>query len=72
MKKLFRSNADRKITGLCGGLSQYIGLDATLIRLFFVILTFLTGGSMILFYALAALIVPKDPGYYDIEKYSMY
>ncbi|WP_426450074.1 PspC domain-containing protein [Paenibacillus sp. S-38] len=61
MKRWYRSVSDNKITGLCGGLAQYLNLDPTLLRVLVVILTFASSGSLILFYFLAALMVPKEP-----------
>lgn len=49
------------ITGLCGGLAQYFNLDATLVRVGFVVLEFLTAGLLIIGYFIVALIVPKEP-----------
>ncbi|AEI46156.1 PspC domain-containing protein [Paenibacillus mucilaginosus] len=61
MKRWYRSVSDKKLTGLCGGLAQYLNLDPTLLRVLVVILTFASSGSLILFYFLAALMVPKEP-----------
>ncbi len=59
MKKLYRSKDDRKLFGVCGGLGQYFNLDATIVRLIFVILGLMHVG--VLFYILAALIIPEEP-----------
>ena len=37
MKKLYKSNTDKKICGVCGGIAEYLNTDATLIRLAFLI-----------------------------------
>jgi phage shock protein C len=42
-RKLYRSRSDRKLAGVCGGLAQYFNLDATLIRVLFVVLALLGG-----------------------------
>ena len=60
MKKLYRSRSNRKICGVCGGLSEYIGLDATVIRLIFALLACFTGVG-ILVYQIAALVIPYKP-----------
>lgn len=60
-KKLYRSQRDRKVLGLCGGLSDMLGVDATLLRLVVVVTTFFTGGALIAIYFIAALIIPKEP-----------
>ena len=59
MKKLYKSSQDRKIFGVCGGLGQYFNLDATLVRLAFVILGLMHIG--ILFYIIAAVVIPEEP-----------
>ncbi|WP_139991252.1 PspC domain-containing protein [Paenibacillus paridis] len=59
MKKLFRSTTDSKLTGLCGGLGQWLGIDSTIIRLLVVITSFFSFGAVILAYFIATLIVPK-------------
>ena len=58
---LFRSRTDRMCAGVCGGLGQYFGVDATLVRLFFVIATILTGGLVILVYLVMWIVVPELP-----------
>lgn len=62
-RKLYKSSLDKKICGVCGGLAEYFGIDATVIRLLIVFFT-LAGGSGILFYIVAALIMPDGPDYY--------
>lgn len=59
-KKLYRSRADRKIAGICGGLGKFLNLDSTVIRLIFVLLC-IAGGSGVLIYLIAALIIPEEP-----------
>jgi len=44
MKKLYLSNTDRKIAGVCGGLGEYFGIDPTIVRIFFIFLTILSFG----------------------------
>jgi phage shock protein C len=43
MKKLHRSRTDRKLSGVLGGLSDYLGIDASILRILFVILLIPTG-----------------------------
>jgi len=57
-KKLFKSNTDRKICGVCGGIAEYFGVDATLIRLAWVFVALL-GGTGLLAYIIAAIIMPE-------------
>lgn len=60
MKKLYRSRRDKKLFGLCGGLAEMLNVDATLLRILLIVITVITGGSMILIYILAGLVVPKE------------
>ncbi len=59
-KKLYRSRKDRMLSGVCGGLAEYIGIDPTIVRVLWVIIS-LVYGSGILIYIILALIVPKEP-----------
>jgi len=58
-KKLYRSLADKKLCGVCGGLGEYFEVDPTLIRLLWVIFTF-CGGAGLLAYIICAIIVPQQ------------
>ncbi len=57
-KQLFRSDRNRVIAGVCGGLGEYFGFDPILLRLLFVI-SALFGGISILPYLLAIIIIPR-------------
>ncbi len=59
-KRLFKSFQNKKICGVCGGLAEYFGLDATLVRLGWALLTVLVGSGIIL-YIIAAIIMPDPP-----------
>ncbi len=59
-KKLYKSATDKKIAGVCGGIAEYFNVDATLIRLAWVLFGLL-GGSGLLAYIIAALIMPEQP-----------
>lgn len=61
MTKLFRSQSDQKITGLCGGLARWSGIDATVIRLIAVAAALFSFGTVLIFYIIASIIVPKEP-----------
>ena len=58
MKKLCKSNTNKKICGVCGGIAEYLNADPTLIRLAFVVIAAIAG-SGVLAYILAALIMPE-------------
>lgn len=58
-QRLYRSRTDVMLGGVCGGLAGYLGLDPTLVRLFFVILALGTGIGVFL-YILLWIVVPAD------------
>jgi phage shock protein C len=58
-QKLYRSETNRMIAGVCGGLAKYFNVDATLVRLVFLLLFFL-GGSGFLLYFILWIIVPQE------------
>lgn len=60
-KKLYRSRTDRMISGVCGGLGKYLGIDPTLIRLVFVLLLLFGVGSGLILYIILMFIVPEEP-----------
>ena len=59
-KKLYKSNTDKKIAGVCGGIAEYFNIDATLVRLGWVVFSLL-GSSGLLAYIIAALVMPDRP-----------
>lgn len=59
-KRLYRSRTDRMIGGVCGGLGEYFGVDPTLLRLAFVLVT-LAGGAGILIYLVLLIVLPEKP-----------
>ncbi|MBI5232103.1 MAG: PspC domain-containing protein [Coriobacteriales bacterium] len=57
-----RSRSDRMIAGVLGGLGEYLGVDATLLRLGYALLTLITGVWLgIVVYIVAVVIVPEEP-----------
>lgn len=60
-KKLFKSRTDKRISGICGGLAQYFGVDATLVRIAFVALFFLGSGTPVFLYIAMSLLLEKEP-----------
>ena len=59
-KKLYKSNTDKKLCGVCGGLAEYLNVDSTVIRLILV-LAILFAGCGLLAYLVAALVLPNKP-----------
>lgn len=57
MKKLYRSETDKMLCGVCGGIAEYFDVDPTIIRLLWAVLA--CTGSGILAYIIAAVIIPR-------------
>jgi len=60
VKQLYRSNSERMIAGVAGGLGEYLNIDPTIIRLVFVA-TALLGGPGLIVYLIMWIIVPEEP-----------
>ncbi len=58
MNKLYRSKTNAMIAGVCGGLGEYLGIDPTLVRLLFVLLTVISGVGLLL-YLLLLILMPR-------------
>lgn len=60
-KKLYRSRTDRMIGGVCSGIARYFNIDATVVRLLFVLLAFISSGfPMLVAYLVLLLVVPEE------------
>lgn len=59
-KKLYRSRRDRKLFGVCGGVAEWLNVDATLVRVLTVLTVIFTGVPLFIYFVLA-LVVPKEP-----------
>ena len=60
-RKLYRSRTDKKLLGVLGGFAKYFNIDATILRIIYVLLALFAIGSPILIYLIAALIIPEEP-----------
>ena len=58
-KRLYRSESNRMLCGVCAGIAEYFGIDPTLVRLAWVLFCVL-GGSGVLAYILSAIIIPPE------------
>lgn len=67
MKKLYKSRTDKKLCGVIGGLAKYLGIDATILRIVYVLLSLFVLGCPILIYFVVALIIPYEPEITDVE-----
>lgn len=62
MKKLYLSNEDKKMAGVCGGIGEYFDTDPTLIRIAWIVVTIATGiVPGIIAYVVAAVVMPSPP-----------
>lgn len=60
-KKLYRSRTDKKLLGVLGGFAQYFGIDATILRIVYVLLSLFVIGCPVIIYLVVALIIPEEP-----------
>jgi phage shock protein C len=62
MKKLYRSQNNKSLYGVLGGLGEYYDQDPTILRLIFIVLLVCTGlFPFALIYLLAVLVIPENP-----------
>ena len=59
-KRLYKSNQNKMLDGVCGGIAEYFGIDPTVVRLIWALFS-LMGGCGILAYIIAAIIIPRNP-----------
>jgi phage shock protein C len=58
-KRLERSRSERMVAGVCAGVAEYLGIDATLVRILVVVGTVLGFGSLILAYVIGWILIPE-------------
>ena len=58
-KKLLRS-ANKKIAGVCGGLAEYFGMDASIVRIIWLLATIFTAFAGVLIYIILMLVMPAQ------------
>ncbi len=61
MKKLYLSDTNKKLGGVCGGLGEYFEIDPTIVRIAFIFFTLISFGLGILAYILIWIIIPRKP-----------
>ncbi len=67
--RLYRSH-DRILAGVAGGLAERLDLDATIVRLIWLLLVPLTGGTALIVYIVMAIIVPEDEAGYQAPNWA--
>jgi len=60
MKRLYRDKSNEMIAGVCSGIAEYLDVDATIIRLLFVLFAFMGGGGLWI-YLVLWFIMPEKP-----------
>jgi len=61
LRKLYLSNTDKKLGGVCGGLGEYFDKDPTLVRIAFILIILFSFGFGVLAYLFMWLIIPRKP-----------
>jgi len=61
MKRLYLSDTDKKLGGVCGGIGEYFDKDSTLIRILFILVILFSFGFGVIAYLAMWLIIPKKP-----------
>lgn len=59
--RFYRDKRNGKIWGVCSGIADYTGFDVSLVRICMVAAVFLSGGSTLPFYVIAAMVTPDKP-----------
>lgn len=61
MQKKLRRSRNKMIAGVCAGIAEYLGLDPTLVRVGYVLLSMLSVGFPgLLLYIILMLVMPQD------------
>ncbi len=59
-KKLVRLVNDKKLAGVCAGLARYFGMDVTIMRVAYLILTIVTGSLLFWLYLILWILLPQE------------
>ncbi len=59
--RLYKSTTDRSLSGVCGGVAAWLGIDPSLVRVVWVLLALLSGGVFLIIYIVMAIVVPDAP-----------
>ena len=59
-KVLMRPRDGRILAGVCAGVADYFGLDVTLVRVIWAVVSVITGGAGVLAYLVAWIIIPDE------------
>ena len=66
-KRLYKARGHRMVCGVCGGLGDFFGIDATVIRILYVLVSLFLGAGFLglILYFILAVIIPEDDGIVD-------
>ncbi|CAI2643301.1 hypothetical protein AKUA1404_04150 [Apilactobacillus kunkeei] len=70
MTKIYRSQTDRVLTGLLGGIAEYFHINSQILRIIFVVLSIFPGHLIagLLIYVICLVVVPANPNVYGVHK----
>ncbi|MCY4113536.1 MAG: PspC domain-containing protein [Chloroflexi bacterium] len=60
-QRLYRSQVDRMLTGVAGGMAEYLRVDPVIVRMLWVVAVFLSSGVGLLVYLALAIVMPTAP-----------
>jgi phage shock protein C len=66
-KRLYRSNKDIMISGVCGGIAEYFNIDPTIVRIVTILLTVASFSGLVIAYIIGMIIIPKRPTHHEYE-----
>lgn len=66
-KKIYRSKTNKKISGVCGGFAEYFAIDATIVRLLWVLGTLLNLFIGVVAYIACIFVIPEEPDTIDAD-----
>jgi len=69
IERLYLSNTDRKIAGVCGGIGERFDIDSTVVRLLMVFFALVTAiFPVVITYIVAWLIIPQKPSLPEFDE----
>lgn len=67
-KKLYKSTNNKMLSGVCAGFADFIGIDPTIVRVIYALVSFFTGGFPgVIIYIMLAIIIPENNGMIDTD-----
>ena len=64
--RFYRDKRNGKVFGVCAGIADYTGFDVSLVRVCFLAAVFMSGGSILPFYFIAAMVTPTKPRQFEM------